>query len=136
MATKATKKKAQKKKAEKAAVVTYPPFPNPFRPGAGHMPPYLAGREEEQLEFKRLLDQDVILRNLILTGLRGVGKTVLLETFKPLAINEGWLWVGTDLSESVGVSEDNLAIRLLSDLALVTSGITMTQDDRQKAGFV
>jgi len=130
----ATKKKARKKKADKS--VTYPPFTNPFRPGAGHMPPYLAGREEEQMEFKRLLDQDVILRNLILTGLRGVGKTVLLETFKPLAINEGWLWVGTDLSESAGVSEDNLAIRLLSDLALVTSGITMTQDDRQKAGFV
>lgn len=132
MATTKTKKKEKKE----GPYSTYPPFTNPFRPGAGHMPPYLAGRQAEQLEFKQLLDQDVILRNLILTGLRGVGKTVLLETFKPLAINEGWLWVGTDLSESVGVSEDNLAIRLLSDLALVTSGITMTQEDRRKAGFI
>jgi hypothetical protein len=45
---------------------------NPFRPGAGHMPPYLAGRETESKEFRRLLDQEVILQNLILTGLRPV----------------------------------------------------------------
>lgn len=100
------------------------------------MPPYLAGRQEEQQEFRRLLEQDVILENLILTGLRGVGKTVLLETFKPLAITHNWLWAGADFSESVGVSEENLAIRLLSDLALVTSGITMTVDDKKRAGFL
>jgi hypothetical protein len=100
------------------------------------MPPYLAGRQEEQREFQRLLAQEVILENLILTGLRGVGKTVLLEIFKPLAFSENWLWAGTDLSESVGVSEDNLAIRLLSDVALVTSGITMTVEDRGRAGFI
>ncbi len=109
---------------------------NPFNPGAGHMPPYLAGRAEEQIEFKRLLKQDVILENLILTGLRGLGKTVLLETLKPMAINQGWLWVGTDLSESVSVSEEHLAIRLLTDLSVVTSGITLTQDDKAKVGFV
>jgi len=133
----ATSKASKKKKAAvEVSPKAYPTFTNPFRPGAGHMPPYLAGRQEEQLEFGELLEQEVILKNLILTGLRGVGKTVLLETFKPLAIKQDWLWVGTDLSESVGVSEENLAIRILSDLALVTSGISMTQDDRRKAGFV
>lgn len=91
------------------------PFPNPFRPGAGHMPPYLAGREAEEFEFKQLLGQETILQNMILTGLRGVGKTVLLETFKPIAIQEGWLWVGADMSESVSVSEETLAIRLTAD---------------------
>lgn len=111
-------------------------FTNPFRPGAGHMPPYLAGRREEQDEFRRLLTQNVILENLILTGLRGVGKTVLLETFKPLAIKAGWLWVGTEFSEAVGVSEENLAIRLLTDLSVVTSGITLTVDDKKKVGFI
>lgn len=124
------------KKGTEGSKKQLPKFTNPFRPGAGHMPPYLAGRQEERREFQRLLEQDVILENLILTGLRGVGKTVLLETFKPLAISEGWLWAGTDFSESVGVSEENLATRLLSDLALVTSGITMTVEDRQRAGFV
>jgi len=69
-------------------------FANPFRPGAGHMPPYLAGRQKEKEEFLRLLNQNAILENLVLTGLRGVGKTVLLDTFKPLAIERDWLWSG------------------------------------------
>ena len=37
------------------------PFVNPFRPGAGHSPPYLAGREEEKQEFAHLLDQDTVM---------------------------------------------------------------------------
>jgi len=110
-------------------------FRNPFRPGAGHMPPYLAGREKEKQEFDRFLDQEVILENVILTGLRGVGKTVLMETFKPLAIQKGWLWVGTDMSESISVSEDRLATRLLADLSFVTSGIELTQERESTAGF-
>lgn len=109
------------------------PFKNPFRPGAGHMPPYLAGREEETKEFKRLLGQTIILENLVLTGLRGVGKTVLLDTFKPLAIAEGWLWVGTDLSESTSISEVNLSTRLLTDLAVVTSSIVT--ETKSSVGF-
>lgn len=71
---------------------------------------YLAGREHEKKEFTKLLSQDVILKNLVLTGLRGLGKTVLLEQFKPMAIQAGWLWAGTDLSESTSISEENLAI--------------------------
>lgn len=97
------------------------------------MPPFLAGREEETAEFRRLLDQITILENLVLTGLRGVGKTVLLEAFKPLAIQEGWLWVGTDLSESASVSERSLAVRLMTDLSVVTSGMVVGQE--QAAGF-
>ena len=103
-------------------------FTNPFRPGAGHMPPYLAGRRKEKEEFLRLLDQDVVLENLVLTGLRGVGKTVLQDTFKPLAIEHGWLWVGTDLSESTSISEERVAIRLMADLAPLTSSIALARD--------
>jgi hypothetical protein len=100
-------------------------FQNPFKPGAGHMPPVLAGRDREAKEFERLLRQETVLENLILTGLRGIGKTVLLETFKPMAIASGWLWVGTDLSESASVTEENAAIRLLTDLSVITSGVTV-----------
>ena len=96
------------------------PFANPFKPGAGHMPPYLAGRETEEKEFRELLKQKVILNNLVLTGLRGVGKTVLLETLKPIAIQQKWAWVGTDLSESTSISESTLAIRLITDLDVFT----------------
>src|SRR3954454_16701111 len=93
-------------------------FKNPYRPGAGHIPPYLAGREREYEEFQRLLQQDQILENLVLTGLRGVGKTVLLETFKPKAIEQGCLSPTADLSESASISESALAEILLADLAL------------------
>ena len=102
-------------------------FQNPFRPGAGHMPPYLAGRATERQEFAKLLENETVFENMILTGLRGVGKTVLLETLKPIALQRTWLWVGTDMSESTSVSEGTLAIRLLTDLAVVTSNI-VTQE--------
>lgn len=110
-----------------------PPFENPFRPGAGHAPPHLAGRESERQEFERLLGQTTILENLVLTGLRGVGKTVLLDTFKPLALSSGWHWVGADLSESVSVSEEALATRLLADLSVVSFSVTVSQ--REGLGF-
>lgn len=111
-------------------------FKNPYRPGAGHMPPYLAGREHEYEEFDRLLEQDRILENLVLTGLRGVGKTVLLETFKPKAVEKGWLWANADLSESASISESALAERLLADLALITSSLTVGDPaSAQTVGF-
>ncbi|OQY01973.1 MAG: hypothetical protein B6I26_03150 [Desulfobacteraceae bacterium 4572_130] len=110
-------------------------FLNPFKPGAGHMPPHLAGRDIEKQEFLYLISQKVILNNMVLTGLRGVGKTVLLNTFKPLAIQNNWLWVGADLSESASVSEGNLALRLMTDLAVLTSNIIIQKDDITKIGF-
>lgn len=106
-----------------------PKIANPFRPGAGHRPPYLAGRREEKDEFQKLLEQDVILENLVLTGLRGVGKTVLLEEFKPLAMKAGWLWVGTDLSEAASLSDERIALRLLTDLSVVTSSVVVHSED-------
>ncbi len=87
------------------------------------MPPYLAGRETEKEAFSRLLSQDPVLDNLVLTGLRGVGKTVLLESFKPLAVEQGWVWVGTDLSESASLSELNLVVRLVTDLSVATRSL-------------
>ena len=111
-------------------------FKNPYRPGAGHMPPHLAGREREYEEFDRLLEQDDILENMVLTGLRGVGKTVLLETFKPRAMQHGWLWATADLSESASISETALAQRILADLSLITSSITIEeQQPSNPTGF-
>lgn len=108
---------------------------NPFKPGAGHVPPYLAGRAEETDAFKRILKQQTILENVVLTGLRGVGKTVLLESFKPLAIQEQWLWVGADLSESASITEANLVTRLLADLATVTSSLVTGVAEQYEIGF-
>lgn len=110
-------------------------FTNPFRPGAGHKPPYLAGRVEEKEEFKNLLKQEVVLNNLILTGLRGVGKTVLLDSFKSIAQESGWMWAGTDCSESASINEDTIALRLLTDIALITSNIVIHTEKIQEIGF-
>jgi hypothetical protein len=110
-------------------------FTNPFRPGAGHMPPYVAGRNKETNEFRKHLSQDVILENLVLTGLRGVGKTVLLETFKPIAMKEGWSWVGDDLSEAASISEERIATRLLTDLAVITSSHVIDRQSIPRFGF-
>src|SRR5665213_680940 len=101
--------------------------PNPFRPGAGHTPVYLAGRDDEQRQFRHLLSQAPILQNCILTGLRGVGKTVLLETFKPIAQSESWLWAGNDLSERSSLTEESLLRRIIVDLSALLSPIFITR---------
>ena len=81
---------------------------NPYAPGAGHSPPFLAGREPEIQSFRKYLQQDQVLNNVVLTGLRGTGKTVLMEDrYKPYAQKEGWVWVGSDFSESTFLSESD-----------------------------
>lgn len=103
---------------------------NPYTPGAGHSPPYLAGREAEIKTFRGHLQQEPVMRNVVLTGLRGTGKTVLMEDrFKPIAQREGWAWVGSDFSESAFLSETNLCVRLLTDLAVFTSCLSVESSD-------
>lgn len=99
------------------------------------MPPYLAGRAKEKTEFQKLLEQSVILENFVLTGLRGVGKTVLLDTLKPAALEAGWLWAGTDMSESASINEEATAVRLITDLSVVTSTIEFRKENRPRFGF-
>ena len=84
-------------------------FSNPFKPGSGHLPPYLAGRENEQ---------DVFRNNLatmsagisppaptVLYGPRGMGKTVLLRWFKNEVEPSG---AKKDLIRVVWVTPDQL----------------------------
>lgn len=111
------------------------PFLNPFRPGAGQQPPYLAGRQRDQNEFSKYLDQNPVLQNVIITGLRGVGKTVLLDTLKPISINKGWLWAGTDLSETASISEINLIIRIIADISNITTELPVAQKEINTVGF-
>jgi hypothetical protein len=58
-----------------------------------------------------------------------------LETFKPLAIQEGWLWVGADLSESASISEAHFSTRILTDLAVVTSSLPTAVPGPSTIGF-
>lgn len=99
------------------------------------MPPYLAGRASAMDEILNYLQQQLVLTNVVLTGLRGVGKTVLLETVRPRAIATGWHWIGTDLSESASINEDSLTIRLLADLSVLTSTVQVNETVRIQPGF-
>src|SRR6266513_1204620 len=110
-------------------------FANPFRPGAGHMPPYLAGRASEQDELRKFLGQQIVTQNLVLTGLRGVGKTVLLESFRPIANSLNWLWVGMEISERTTHSEQDMATRILADVARVTSALVVRETTQLAFGF-
>ena len=66
---------------------------NPFSPGAGSPPPELAGRDGV-LEQARVLLARVLAKrpekSLLLTGLRGVGKTVLLNEIERMALATGY----------------------------------------------
>src|SRR6266404_1024079 len=108
------------------AKIEQPKNANPFKPGAGHSPPHLAGRGAEATQFEKLLDQIEITQNVVLTGLRGVGKTVLMDdVYKPIALKKNWVWVGSDFSEAAFVDERSLCLRLLTDLSLFTSQLTV-----------
>ena len=69
------------------------PVRNPYAPGAGQRPPELAGRDEQVRAFDVVLERVARgrpERSLVLTGLRGVGKTVLLNALRGQAVRKGW----------------------------------------------
>lgn len=65
---------------------------NPYRPGAGLMPIYLSGRETEIKEVDEIMDMlllNIPVQSVIYSGLRGVGKTVLLNKIEENAREKG-----------------------------------------------
>ena len=78
------------------------PIKNPFSPGAGSPPPELAGRAP-LLEQARILLGRVLIgkpeKSLMLTGLRGVGKTVLLNEVRRMAQEAGYRTVLVEAHE-------------------------------------
>jgi hypothetical protein len=66
---------------------------NPYAPGAGQRPPELAGRDRELQQFDVTLERVAAgrpERSLVLSGLRGVGKTVLLNALRSHAVQRYW----------------------------------------------
>ena len=87
------------------------PVRNPYAPGAGQRPPELAGRDREIAQFEVVLERVARgrpERSMVLTGLRGVGKTVLLNAFRSMAMQRLW---GTGKIEAQAGSVDPQADR-------------------------
>ncbi|HUY58763.1 MAG TPA: ATP-binding protein [Solirubrobacteraceae bacterium] len=110
-----------------ATPATHPAERNPFTPGAGYPPPFLAGRTDTLSAFERHLQSARrVPKHFVITGLRGTGKTVLLREFQRLLTDHGWLWAARELDESANdtrvlmqaVSTDLLKIGTSASLAL------------------
>jgi hypothetical protein len=76
---------------------------NPYTPNAGAPPPALVGRDSELTNFEILLERlrrGYAEQSMLITGLRGVGKTVLLGAFEGRAHNAGWVTVATEITKN------------------------------------
>jgi len=101
---------------------------NPYAPGAGSRPPALVGRDEQidnmSVALRRLL-LGSNARSQILTGLRGVGKTVMLVEFQELAEAHGYFHAHIEVTE-----DGNLA----PDLAAALRRVLLAMDAKRRAG--
>lgn len=78
------------------------PRKNPYAPGAGTKPPALVGRDKQIESFDILLERlenGYAEQSMIITGLRGVGKTVLLDVFREKAEGRGWATVEWEIEK-------------------------------------
>lgn len=101
---------------------------NPYTPDAGARPPALVGRDRELEHLQSIITQleaGGTERHLLITGLRGVGKTVMLNEFENACAEAGWpvesKEVARDSSIAVLVGRSaSRALRQLSVRAKVT----------------
>jgi hypothetical protein len=98
------------------------PHDNPYTPNAGARPPALVGRDEELEAFEVLLDRlrrGHTEQSMLITGLRGVGKTVLLTSFEERARERDWTTVEAEITKGAefGARMGQLVRRALLQLA-------------------
>lgn len=75
------------------------PALNPYRPGAGLQPPELAGRGDQIKYFDFLIiraKHKTVDRGMVMSGLRGVGKTALMNKLVQMAETHSWVCVVTE----------------------------------------
>jgi hypothetical protein len=105
---------------------------NPYAPGAGRTPAALVGRDGELLEWNVAVERVQAGRSaqsIVLYGLRGVGKTVLLSAFRREAASRDWIVAQVEAGAGKGLREA-LADALhapLSDLVRPRAGRRLLQ---------
>jgi hypothetical protein len=91
------------------------------------MPPYLAGRENEISWFENSLESALSLpQNLVLSGIRGTGKTVLLRRFENICTQRKWLFVRREFNNKLN-QEGEFLNALLTDIVTKTKGISLAK---------
>jgi AAA ATPase domain len=113
------------------------PVQNPFSPGAGTPPPAFFGRDELMESYRVALRRTISGRpgkSLMPIGLRGVGKTVLLNRFDQMAQEENLVGAFIEAPES-GDFEHLLAARLRSILIELDRG-TVSQAVKRALGIL
>ena len=105
------------------------PVRNPFAPSAGSRPPELAGRDDT-LSAARIACQRAMrnrhARPLMLLGLRGTGKTVLLNEFKKIAEGEGLLVSRIEAPEDASLAR--LIVPEMRKIMRSLSGVAAARD--------
>ncbi len=111
---------------------------NPYTPNAGSRPPELAGRDEQLEQFRVLvarLKSGQTEQSIIAKGLRGVGKTVLLNAFEDMAESEGFLTYYHELTDESSLVEQ-LARDAERALAMLKLSETFIQKVRDGLGHL
>ena len=109
------------------------PALNPYTPGSGRKPPSLQGRDSEIEAFDLLVAKAKSRnydRGMMLTGLRGVGKTALLNSLRGHADNHDWYTVQMEAqasSSSTKVNYKQLASGLKAGLRRYSRKHSITQ---------
>lgn len=98
--------------------------PSPYRPGTGLEPPYLGDRQRQLDDFRRYLADPKNPRNVLVTGLRGVGKTVLLNHYTTEAEGQRWAVVEREFSEA-DTQPEVFARAILADLAALVRRLSL-----------
>ena len=109
--------------------------PSPYRPGNGIDPPYLGDREDQIETVRRFLRTPRNPRNVLITGLRGVGKTVLLNRMQAEAEQAGWIVVDREFSEP-DAEPHAFANALLTDVNRALRRLSLSARLRDKAGHM
>jgi hypothetical protein len=105
---------------------------SPYRPGNGIDPPYLGDREEQIEAVRGFLRNPRHPRNVLITGLRGVGKTVLLNRIQAEAEAGGWIVVDREFSES-DADPNAFANALLTDVNRALRRLSLSARLKDKA---
>jgi len=114
------------------------PRRNPYAPGAGTKPPALVGRDAQIESFDILLERlenGYAEKSMIVTGLRGVGKTVLLDVFREKAEDRNWATVEWEVEKSTSL-ESKIASQTRRALLQIAPKARWTDRVRRAAAIL